>query len=321
VPEVEPTSVQIDPSAGEGPVVGSTATDEDSGVTLSKTKRLGPIGWLAILWLTLVALMAVVPQLFPVPDLTARFPEALRERDFGPTSGHPLGFDTSGRDLLSKLVYGTRASMIVSVAAITFGLVVGGTLGLIAGYFRGKIDTVITNGFNVGLAIPQLVLAITLAAVFASDANAGYGQRVAVVTFAIGFSSIPILGRITRANTLTWANREFVMAAKTVGAKTPRIIIREVLPNVAPAMFSIALLGIAVAIVVEGGLALIGVGIPADITSPSWGNLIATGRSQMLLGEAAQVMTASMMVFFTVLSLNYLGDVVRARFDVRDSAL
>jgi peptide/nickel transport system permease protein len=320
MPEVEPTSVKIDPAAGEGPDAELRAAD-DSEVTLSKTKRLGPIGWLAIIWLVLVALMAFVPQLFPVPDLTARFPESLRDRDFGPTSGHPLGFDTSGRDLLSKLVYGTRASMIVSVAAITFGLVVGGALGLIAGYFRGKVDTFITNAFNVGLAIPQLVLALTLAAVFASDANAGYGQRVAVVTFAIGFSSIPILGRITRANTLTWASREFVMAAKTVGAKTPRIIIREVLPNVAPAMFSIALLGIAVAIVVEGGLALLGVGIPADITSPSWGNLIATGRSQMLLGEAAQVMTASLMVFFTVLSLNYLGDVVRARFDVRDSAL
>lgn len=314
MPEVEPTSVLLDPAAGD-------PRDADPGVSLAKTKRLGPIGWLAIIWLVLVALMAFVPQLFPVPGLTERFPEALRERDFGPTAGHPLGFDTSGRDLLAKLVHGTRASMIVSVLAVSFGLLVGGTLGLIAGYFRGRVDTVITNAFNVGLAIPQLVLAITLAAVFASDANAGYGQRVLVVTFAIGFASIPILGRITRANTLTWASREFVMAAKTVGAKTPRIIIREVLPNVAPAMFSIALLGIAIAIVVEGGLALIGVGIPADITSPSWGNLIATGRSQMLLGEAAQVMTASLMVFFTVLSLNYLGDVVRARFDVRDSAL
>jgi len=314
VPEVEPASVLLDPAAGD-------PGDADPGVSLAKTKRLGPIGWLAIIWLVLVALMAFVPQLFPVPGLTERFPEALRARDFGPTAGHPLGFDTSGRDLLAKLVYGTRASMIVSVLAVSFGLLIGGTLGLIAGYFRGRVDTVITNAFNVGLAIPQLVLAITLAAVFASDANAGYGQRVLVVTFAIGFASIPILGRITRANTLTWASREFVMAAKTVGAKTPRIIIREVLPNVAPAMFSIALLGIAIAIVVEGGLALIGVGIPADITSPSWGNLIATGRSQMLLGEAAQVMTASLMVFFTVLSLNYLGDVVRARFDVRDSAL
>lgn len=314
MPEVEPASVLLDPAAGD-------PGDADPGVSLAKTKRLGPIGWLAIIWLVLVALMAFVPQLFPVPGLTERFPEALRARDFGPTAGHPLGFDTSGRDLLAKLVYGTRASMIVSVLAVSFGLLIGGTLGLIAGYFRGRVDTVITNAFNVGLAIPQLVLAITLAAVFASDANAGYGQRVLVVTFAIGFASIPILGRITRANTLTWASREFVMAAKTVGAKTPRIIIREVLPNVAPAMFSIALLGVAIAIVVEGGLALIGVGIPADITSPSWGNLIATGRSQMLLGEAAQVMTASLMVFFTVLSLNYLGDVVRARFDVRDSAL
>jgi peptide/nickel transport system permease protein len=316
VPEVEPTAVQIDPDAE-----ARLTDDPDPGVSLSKTKRLGPIGWLAIAWLCLVALMAFVPQLFPVPDLTERFPDTLRNRDFGPTAGHPLGFDTSGRDLLSKVVHGTRASMIVSVLAVSFGLLIGGTLGLVAGYFRGKVDTVITNAFNVGLAIPQLVLALTLAAVFASDANAGYSQRVFVVTFAIGFASIPILGRITRANTLTWASREFVMAAKTVGAKTPRIIIREVLPNVAPAMFSIALLGIAIAIVVEGGLALLGVGIPADITSPSWGNLIATGRSQMLLGEAAQVMTASMMVFFTVLSLNYLGDVVRARFDVRDSAL
>ena len=296
-------------------------TADESSVTVSKTKRLGPIGWLAIIWLVLVALMALFPQLFPVPGLTERFPDALRNRDFGPTSGHPLGFDTSGRDLAAKVVYGARASMIVSVLAVSFGLLVGGTLGLVAGYFRGRTDTIITNGFNVGLAIPQLVLALTLAAVFASDANASYGKRVAVVTFAIGFASIPILGRITRANTLTWANREFVMAAKTIGTKTPRILIREVLPNVAPAMFSIALLGIAIAIVVEGGLALLGVGIPADITSPSWGNLIATGRSQMLLGEPGQVIAASMMVFLTVLSLNYLGDVVRARFDVRDSAL
>lgn len=317
MPEVEPTAAVLDVATPSG----SIEPTGDTELAVARTKRLGVIGWLAIIWLVLVALMAAVPSLFPVPELTERFPDSLRNRDFGPTSGHPLGFDTSGRDLLAKLVHGTRASMIVSVLAVSFGLVIGGTLGLIAGYFRGRVDTIITNAFNVGLAIPQLVLALTLAAVFASDANAGYGQRVLVVTFAIGFASIPILGRITRANTLTWANREFVLASKTIGAKTPRILIREVLPNVAPAMFSIALLGIAVAIVVEGGLALLGVGIPADITSPSWGNLIATGRSQMLLGEAGQVMAASTMVFFTVLSLNYLGDVVRARFDVRESAL
>lgn len=305
------------PAGGEPGAIDGAPVE----VTVGRTKRLGLIGWLAIIWLVVVAVMAIAPSIFPVPGLTERFPDSLRNRDFGPASGHPLGFDTSGRDLLSKVVYGTRASMIVSVLAVGFGLVVGGTLGLIAGYFRGWVDTVITNFFNVGLAIPQLILAFTLAAVFASNADADYGRRVTVVTFAIGLASIPLLGRITRANTLTWANREFVLASRTIGARTPRILVREVLPNVAPAMFSIALLGIAVAIVVEGGLALIGVGIPADITSPSWGNLIATGRSQMLLGEAGQVVVASAMVFFTVLSLNYLGDVVRARFDVRESAL
>lgn len=315
MPEVEPTTAVI------GAAAAPATSDPTDEVSVSKSKRLGPIGWLAIIWLVLVALMAAVPQLFPVPSLTERFPESLRERNFGPTAGHPLGFDTSGRDMLAKVIYGTRASMIVSVLAISVGLVIGGTLGLIAGYFRGRVDTIITNIFNVGLAIPQLVLALTLAAVFASDANAGYSQRVGVVTFAIGFASIPILGRITRANTLSWANREFVLASKTIGARTPRILIREVLPNVAPAMFSIALLSIAVAIVVEGSLALLGIGIPADISTPSWGNLVATGRSQMLLGEAGQVMSASAMIFLTVLSLNYLGDVVRARFDVRESAL
>lgn len=296
-------------------------SDIDTTVELSQSKRLGIMGWLAIGWLALVVVMAIAPWLFPVPELTERFPDTLRNRDFGPRSGHLLGFDSAGRDLAAKVVYGTRASMIVSVFAISIGLLIGGTLGLVAGYFRGRVDAVITNLFNVGLAIPQLVLALTLAAVFSTGTDVSYLRRVAVVTFAIGFAAIPILGRITRANTLTWANREFVLASKTVGARTPRILWREVLPNVLPAMFSIALLSIAVAIVVEGGLALLGVGIPAGIESPSWGNLIATGRSQMLLGEARQVIAASAMVFFTVLSLNYLGDVVRARFDVRESAL
>jgi peptide/nickel transport system permease protein len=111
------------------------------------------------------------------------------------------------------------------------------------------------------------------------------------------------------------------MASKVLGARSPRVIMREVLPNVLPAMFSIALLGVAVAIVVEGGLALLGVGVPANVDSPSWGNLIATGRSQMLLGKPWVVYAPSLMVFLTVLSLNYLGDVVRARSDVRESAL
>lgn len=290
-------------------------------VEQARSKKLGIVGWFAIGWLGLVALMAILPAIFPGPGLKERSLEVIRSGNFGPQAGHWLGVDNSGYDMLTKVIYGTRASMIVSVGAITFSLFIGGFLGLIAGYFKGKLDTVLTGMFNVMLAFPALILALTLATVFASEAGVSYGRRVFVVTMAIGIVSIPILGRITRGNTLAWSEREFVLAARLLGTKTHRIIWREVLPNVLPAMLSIALLGIGIAIVVEGGLALLGVGVPAAIDSPSWGNLVATLRSQLFLGKPWGVFAPSMAIFLTVLSLNYLGDVVRARFDVRESVL
>ena len=137
-----------------------------------------------------------------------------------------------------------------------FGLVFGGFLGLIAGYYRGKTDTFLSYLFNIFLAIPQLVLALALVAVFASEPDRQRRKaRVVARDLASDIVSIPILGRITRANTLAWSEREFVLAARRMGAKNQRIIIREVLPNVLPAMCSIALLGIAVVIVARRGLA------------------------------------------------------------------
>ena len=122
---------------------------------------------------------------------------------------------------------------------------------------------------------------------------------------ALGIVSIPVLGRITRASTLSWSEREFVLAAKAQGAKHRRILFREVLPNVLPAMYSIALLGIAVAIVAEGTLSILGASVEPD--TPTWGNMIAVGRQYISR--------------FTVLALNRLGDVIRSRFDVREGGL
>ena len=305
------------------PTLAGAAMPTVGGVTVerARSKRLGVMGWLAVIWMVLVVLMAVAPGIFPVPDLTERSREAIVARNFGPQSGHWLGVDNSGYDMASKVVYGTRASMTVAAGGVTFALVVGGFLGLIAGYFRGRLDTFITGAFNVMLAMPALILALTLATVFATGDNVSYARRVVIVMLAIGIVSVPIIGRIARANTLSWAEREFVLAARLLGTKTPRILWRDVLPNVAPAMFSIALLGVGVAIVAEGGLALLGVGVPASIDSPSWGNLVATLRSQLFLGRPWGVFAPSVAIFLTILSLNYLGDVVRARFDVRESVL
>jgi peptide/nickel transport system permease protein len=233
-----------------------------------------------------------------------------------------MGTDGTGQDMLSRVIWGARASLVVAVSAVLFGLIFGGILGLIAGYYRGKLDTVLVNIFNVFLAIPQLILALALVAVFASDPAVSVGKREFWLIISIGIVSIPIIGRITRASTLTWSQREFVLAGRSMGAKNGRIMRRDVLPNVLPAMFSIALLGIAVVIVLEGGLSILGVGIPPS--TPSWGNMIAIGRNELtkVIGASPQVILApSIAIFLTVLSLNYLGDVVRARFDVREAAI
>jgi len=139
-----------------------------------------------------------------------------------------------------------------------------------------------------------------------------------VLIFALGVVTIPILARITRANTLQWSQREFVMAARAQGATNFRTMVREVLPNVLPAMFSIALLGIAVVIVAEGGLSILGVGVLSPAVS--WGSMIAISRAD-LQTLPYEVLEPIVCIFFTVLSLNFLGDVVRARFDVRESAI
>jgi peptide/nickel transport system permease protein len=290
-------------------------------VERSKSKKLGLFGWFSVVWLGIVTLMVFVPWIFPVPGLLERDREALVTQNFGPQAGHWLGVDTSGYDLLTKVIYGARASMMVAVLGILFALLVGGVLGLIAGYFRGKLDTTLNGGFNVMLAFPALVLALALVTIFASEPGVAYARRVGVVMFALAIVSIAPIARVTRANTLVWSEREFVLAARLLGTKTKRILTRDVLPNVAPAMLQIALLGIGLLIIAEGGLALLGVGIPAAVDTPSWGNLLASNRSQLFLGKPWGVFAPSIAIFLTILSLNYIGDVMRARLDVRESML
>jgi len=202
------------------------------GVDIARSKRLGIMGWFAVIWIALVTLMAIVPGIFPVTDLHSRSIDAITNDSFGPSMQHPLGLDVSGYDLLTKVIYGARASLMVSVGAILFSLAIGGTLGLISGYFKGKLDTVLTGLFNIMLSMPFLVLALAFVAVLATGDEVSYARRVSVVMLAVGIASIPQLARITRANTLAWSEREFVLAARLQGAKTSRIIMREVLPNV-----------------------------------------------------------------------------------------
>jgi peptide/nickel transport system permease protein len=277
--------------------------------------RLGVGGVVAISWLVLVVALALLAPVLPIDDPNTSIASIAKE---GPgTDGHVLGGDGLGRDVLSRVIWGARATLLLAVCAVLLGLLAGGALGLVAGYFRGRADTALTGLFDVLLSFPQLILAVTLVTVFAGG-GVSSTRRMVVLILALGVVSIPVLARITRASTLSWCQREFVTASRAIGARNRTIMIGEVLPNVLPAMFSIALLGIAVVIVAEGGLSVLGIGI--QLPTPSWGNMIAEGRSD-LRDAPYIVMVPTVAIFLTVLALNYLGDVVRARFDVRESAL
>jgi peptide/nickel transport system permease protein len=238
-----------------------------------------------------------------------------------------LGSDATGSDVLSRVLWGARASLLLAIGSVLFGTLIGGFLGLLAG-FRGRAtDSVLSSFTNILLAFPQLVLALTLVSVFAPLRTASNGEappahewahRLLVVILAVGIVSIPILARITRASTLSWTQREFVTAARAQGAADKRVMFREVLPNVMPAMLSIALLGVAVVLILEGALAVFGVSIQEP--NPSWGNMIYSQLSDLSVSPAVWIVP-SILIFATVLALNYLGDVVRARFDVRESVL
>lgn len=295
----------------------SVVTGAPVEVDVEARKRLGVAGWLAIGWLGVLVLGALLAPVLPgVPGPKESFLDFAAR---GPgTSGHVLGVDTNGYDMLSDLLYGARESLLIAGGAVGFGMLAGGALGLMAGYFKGTVDTAISMLLDIFLAIPALILAMSLSAFLRGD---GTGLAVEwVLIIALGIVSTPPLGRITRASALAWSEREFVTAARAQGAKSSRVIVREVLPNVMPAMFSIALLAVAVVVVAEGGLALLGVGVNwAD--KPSLGNMIAQYASTELRDYPFLVFEPIIVIFLTVLSLNFLGDVVRARFDARETTL
>ena len=284
----------------------------------TKRKGIGFLGWFSIAWLTLLVLAGALANFLPLDDPAA---EVTTPKLAPMQEGHIFGADANGRDMLARVIFGARTSLIIAVCAIGVGLIFGGTLGLLAGYFRNWVGNILTSFFDILLAIPQLVLALSLVSVLKGDPSAEDGTHLSIVlilVIALGLVSIPLLARITRASTLSWSQREFVMAARAQGASHARILWREILPNVAPAIMSIALLGVAIAVVAEGGLAILGASV--EPPQATLGSLVATGKPD--LTEAPFLVWIPVFaIFLTAASLNYLGDLVRDRFDVRESAL
>ncbi|GAA4471976.1 ABC transporter permease [Phytohabitans houttuyneae] len=274
------------PAAAETPPVRRRRRRRDIGAAFG------------VVWIGLVVLAAITADWLPLRD-----PNEVTNVFSGPPGGdYLLGTDAIGRDVLSRIVHGARISMAVAIGATSIALVIGVSLGMVAGYFRGVVDSIISMFVNFMLAFPPLIFLIALVTALQPG--------LVTLVVALALLGVPNFARVARANTIAFADREFVTAAKALGAGPLRILTRELLVNVMLPVMSLALVVMATLVVAEGSLSFLGVGIPPP--APSWGGMLAAGR-ESLSEHPLLVLVPALFFFLTVFAFNRLGDWARGR--------
>lgn len=312
----------------------ATATDtpsadaEAGSAEFVHVRRKIPYGmYFGIGWLALLIFMTVFADWLPfIRGENQRVTDASGYRK-GPGFEMLFGSDSLGKDVFARCIYGARLALTVSLVSITGALLIGGTLGMMAGYYKGWIDRIVSVLVDSILAFPAIVIAALVIGRFDALQSSeiqvlGIGfewlsRRWSITIIFLALSVAPV-ARIVRAQTLSLTEREYVLAARSLGAGTPRIFLREILPNLVPAMVSVIFTGVAVLLAAEGGLAFIGYSVKPP--SSSWGLMIAEHRSRIDTAWWATVFPA-LMLFVTVLAFNLVGDRVAKRFDIREASL
>lgn len=266
-------------------------------------RRLGAGLWVSIGWVGLVVLAALLAGLLPLQDPTAIGHNAPR---LGPSAGHLLGTDELGRDQLSRIIWGSRASIQAGVLSTTLAMVIAVPIGIVAGYYRGWIDPVIARLTDVLLAFPFLVLAVGLAAIL--------GPSLTNATIALGLGAVPVLIRIARGEALALREEDYVRAAAANGAGDVSILARHVLPNMLSTLIVQATVTIPAAIIGEAVLSFLGLGVQPP--TPSWGVMLADAQSYVSQAPRLAIFPG-VAVFLCSLSFNLLGDGLRDTLDPR----
>ncbi|MBO0805505.1 MAG: ABC transporter permease [Nocardiopsaceae bacterium] len=326
-------AVTVDPSPGQH------GLPADAGLTSAETaiegRSLGQIAWrrlrrdkiamgsgVFIVFLVLVAVLG--PHFVANPDVYhANLINPTFSRPNGPWGGislaHPLGVEpVNGRDMLARVVDGTQYSLLIGFLATVLAVVIGVVLGIVAGYFGGWVDTVIGFAMNVFLAFPLLVFAIALVGVVPSSAwgMSGNFLRVVLLIFVIGFFAWPYMGRIIRGQVLSLREREFVDAARSIGARGPYILFRELLPNLVAPILVYSTLLIPTNILFEAALDYLGVGLIPP--TPSWGQMLSDAVSNGFYQiDPMYMVIPGLAIFITVMAFNLFGDGLRDALDPR----
>nr|WP_321500966.1 ABC transporter permease [uncultured Dethiosulfovibrio sp.] len=233
--------------------------------------------------------------------------QSLMDAFQAPSKEHFFGTDEFGRDIFSRIIYGSRISLQVGLIAVSISVIFGGFLGAVAGYYGGRIDNIIMRCMDILLAIPSILLAIAIAA--------SLGPGLYNMMVAVGISSTPQYARIIRGSVLSLRDQEFVEAAKAVGSSDSRIILKHIIPNCLAPIIVQCTLGVASAILTAAGLSFIGLGIQPPI--PEWGAMLSGGR-EYIRDYSYMTIFPGLAIMITILALNFLGDGLR---DVLDPKL
>jgi peptide/nickel transport system permease protein/oligopeptide transport system permease protein len=307
----------------------------DAGGTVIEGRSLGQIAWArlrrdkvaiagGVIVLLLVLIAIIGPFFVQNPDVYhANLINPTFSRPNGPFGGistaHPLGVEpVTGRDMLARTVIGARYSLLIGFLATLLAVVVGVVMGIVAGYFGGWVDSVIARAMDVFLAFPLLVFAIALINVIPSTAFglSGNTLRVVLLIVLIGLASGPYMGRIIRGQTLSLREREFVDAARSLGARGPYILIRELLPNLVGPILVYATLLIPTNILFEAALDYLGVGLIPP--TPSWGQTLSNAVSQgFYYVDPMYMIIPGVAIFITIMAFNLFGDGLRDALDPR----
>lgn len=267
-----------------------------------KRNKMAMLGLAIIVALAICAIFADV--LFDYDTIVIK--QNIGERLQGPSSAHWFGTDEFGRDILARLIHGSRVSLVVGIVSVSIALLIGGTLGAVAGFYGGKIDMIIMRVMDVFLAVPSILLSMTIVAAL--------GTNLFYVMLAIGISSVPNYARIVRAAVMSVKDQEFVEASRAMGASNATIIFKEVIPNcLAPIIVQVTL-SVASAILSTASLSFIGLGVQPP--SPEWGAMLSSGR-QYMRDALHLTLFPGLAIIITILALNLLGDGLRDALDPR----
>ncbi len=273
-----------------------------------RPKKLGVLFWICVGWIGLNVLAAIFASVLPLPNPLYQNYAAI---NVGPSLHHLLGTDDLGRDIFSRIVFGSRVSIEVSLGAMLIGFGLGAMLGMLAAHRRGKFDTILSAVMYVFLAFPAIIATIAVLSFWTP-------RSLFKIIVVVGVAAIPLVFRVIRSATLNYASRDFVLAAKIQGASDRRILMKELLPNVAPIGVSFLLIGIATVVTLEGALAFLGLSVTPP--TPSWGNMINESLSILQQNPWLAIFPSLAMCLF-LLCLNFIGDRLRSHFEVSEVKL